>query len=73
LYGLDGSGVAAALGDDDAGEDHDRGANRGKGDWLAEQQRRPVLPATQIAVADLDPWLVAFGRAVGAALLACAR
>jgi drug/metabolite transporter (DMT)-like permease len=30
------------------------------------------LPATQIAVADLDPWLVAFGRAVGAALLACA-
>jgi drug/metabolite transporter (DMT)-like permease len=30
------------------------------------------LPATQVAVAGLDPWLVAFGRAVGAALLACA-
>jgi drug/metabolite transporter (DMT)-like permease len=28
------------------------------------------LPATRIAVADLDPWFVAFGRAVGAALLA---
>jgi drug/metabolite transporter (DMT)-like permease len=28
------------------------------------------LPATRVAVADLDPWFVAFGRAVGAALLA---
>jgi drug/metabolite transporter (DMT)-like permease len=28
------------------------------------------LPATQVAVADLNPWLVAVGRAVGAALLA---
>ncbi|OZM83250.1 DMT family transporter [Pseudonocardia sp. MH-G8] len=28
------------------------------------------LPATRAAVADLDPWLVAFGRAVGAGLLA---
>ncbi|WP_432826570.1 DMT family transporter [Dactylosporangium sp. CA-092794] len=30
------------------------------------------LPATRVAVADLDPWLVAFGRAVGAGLLAVA-
>ncbi|MDG4825451.1 DMT family transporter [Asanoa sp. WMMD1127] len=30
------------------------------------------LPATRIAVAQLDPWFVAFGRAVGAALLAAA-
>lgn len=30
------------------------------------------LPATRIAVAELDPWFVAFGRAVGAALLAVA-
>jgi drug/metabolite transporter (DMT)-like permease len=30
------------------------------------------LPATQVAVAELDPWLVAFGRAVGAGLLAWA-
>src|SRR6188472_2093169 len=30
------------------------------------------LPATQVAVAGLNPWLVAFGRAVGAALLAIA-
>jgi drug/metabolite transporter (DMT)-like permease len=30
------------------------------------------LPATRVAVADLDPWFVAFGRAVGAALLAVA-
>lgn len=30
------------------------------------------LPATRIAVQDLDPWFVAFGRAVGAALLAYA-
>ncbi|MHA6631196.1 DMT family transporter [Pseudonocardia sichuanensis] len=28
------------------------------------------MPATRAAVADLDPWLVAFGRAVGAGLLA---
>src|SRR3954468_13475288 len=28
------------------------------------------LPATRLAVADLDPWLVAFGRATGAAVLA---
>ncbi|MCY1141067.1 DMT family transporter [Actinoplanes sp. Pm04-4] len=28
------------------------------------------LPATRVAVHDLDPWFVAFGRAVGAALLA---
>ena len=28
------------------------------------------LPATRVAVRDLDPWFVAFGRAVGAALLA---
>jgi drug/metabolite transporter (DMT)-like permease len=28
------------------------------------------LPATRAAVVDLDPWLVAFGRAVGAGLLA---
>ncbi|GIJ60204.1 DMT family transporter [Virgisporangium aurantiacum] len=28
------------------------------------------LPATRVAVADLDPWFVAFGRAVGAGLLA---
>jgi drug/metabolite transporter (DMT)-like permease len=28
------------------------------------------LPATRVAVHELDPWLVAFGRAVGAALLA---
>ncbi len=28
------------------------------------------LPATRVAVEDLDPWLVAFGRAVGAGLLA---
>jgi drug/metabolite transporter (DMT)-like permease len=30
------------------------------------------LPATRLAVADLDPWLVAFGRAVVAAVLAAA-
>ncbi|MDG4832944.1 DMT family transporter [Solwaraspora sp. WMMD1047] len=30
------------------------------------------LPATQVAVGELDPWLVAFGRAVGAGLLAAA-
>ena len=30
------------------------------------------LPATRLAVQDLDPWFVAFGRAVGAALLAYA-
>jgi drug/metabolite transporter (DMT)-like permease len=30
------------------------------------------LPATQVAVAELDPWLVAFGRAMVAALLAAA-
>jgi drug/metabolite transporter (DMT)-like permease len=30
------------------------------------------LPATRLAVADLDPWVVAFGRATGAALLAAA-
>ncbi|MFC6016189.1 DMT family transporter [Plantactinospora solaniradicis] len=30
------------------------------------------LPATQVAVGELDPWLVAFGRAVGAGLLASA-
>ncbi|TDO32336.1 drug/metabolite transporter (DMT)-like permease [Paractinoplanes brasiliensis] len=30
------------------------------------------LPATRVAVHDLDPWFVAFGRAVGAALLAAA-
>ncbi|KUL26188.1 DMT family transporter [Actinoplanes awajinensis] len=30
------------------------------------------LPATRVAVHDLDPWFVAFGRAVGAALLALA-
>lgn len=30
------------------------------------------LPATRVAVQDLDPWFVAFGRAVGAALLAVA-
>jgi drug/metabolite transporter (DMT)-like permease len=30
------------------------------------------LPATRLAVADLDPWLVAFGRATVAALLAVA-
>jgi len=30
------------------------------------------LPATRVAVADLDPWFVAFGRAVGAAMLAWA-
>lgn len=28
------------------------------------------LPATRVAVGDLDPWFVAFGRAVGAGLLA---
>ncbi|GIF03407.1 DMT family transporter [Actinoplanes siamensis] len=28
------------------------------------------LPATRVAVHDLDPWFVAFGRAVGAAVLA---
>src|SRR6476620_2906353 len=28
------------------------------------------LPATRLAVADLDPWLIAFGRATVAALLA---
>lgn len=28
------------------------------------------LPATRVAVHDLDPWFVAFGRAVGAAILA---
>jgi drug/metabolite transporter (DMT)-like permease len=31
-----------------------------------------TLPATRVAVAQLDPWFVAFGRAVGAALLAWA-
>ncbi|GLY99061.1 hypothetical protein Acsp02_63150 [Actinoplanes sp. NBRC 103695] len=31
-----------------------------------------ALPATRLAVEDLDPWFVAFGRAVGAALLAYA-
>lgn len=31
-----------------------------------------TLPATRVAVRDLDPWFVAFGRAVGAALLAWA-
>ena len=30
------------------------------------------LPATRVAVQELDPWFVAFGRAVGAALLAWA-
>jgi drug/metabolite transporter (DMT)-like permease len=30
------------------------------------------LPATRVAVQQLDPWFVAFGRAVGAALLASA-
>ncbi|MDI1465954.1 DMT family transporter [Catellatospora sp. KI3] len=30
------------------------------------------LPATRLAVHDLDPWFVAFGRAVGAGLLAAA-
>src|SRR3954451_16762632 len=30
------------------------------------------LPATRLAVADLDPWLVAFGRAVVAGLLSAA-
>jgi drug/metabolite transporter (DMT)-like permease len=30
------------------------------------------LPATRVAVEDIDPWLVAFGRAVGAGLLALA-
>ena len=30
------------------------------------------LPATRLAVADLDPWLVAFGRAVVAGVLAVA-
>ena len=30
------------------------------------------LPATRVAVHELDPWFVAFGRAVGAALLAAA-
>jgi drug/metabolite transporter (DMT)-like permease len=30
------------------------------------------LPATRLAVADLNPWVVAFGRATGAALLAAA-
>ena len=30
------------------------------------------LPATRLAVADLNPWLVAFGRATGAAVLAAA-
>ncbi|WP_250008878.1 DMT family transporter [Actinoplanes sp. M2I2] len=30
------------------------------------------LPATRVAVHDLDPWFVAFGRAVGAAALALA-
>ncbi|GAA2484893.1 membrane protein [Winogradskya humida] len=29
-----------------------------------------TLPATRVAVHDLDPWFVAFGRAVGAAVLA---
>lgn len=28
------------------------------------------LPATRLAVADLEPWFVSFGRAVGAGLLA---
>jgi len=31
-----------------------------------------TLPATQVAVGELNPWLVAFGRAVGAGLLAWA-
>lgn len=31
------------------------------------------LPATRLAVHELDPWFVAFGRAVGAALLASAH
>ncbi|WP_250030243.1 DMT family transporter [Paractinoplanes maris] len=30
------------------------------------------LPATRVAVQELDPWFVAFGRAVGAAILALA-
>src|SRR3954463_11095283 len=30
------------------------------------------FPATRLAVADFDPWLVAFGRATGAAVLAAA-
>src|SRR5689334_24297516 len=30
------------------------------------------LPATRVAVHELDPWFVAFGRAVGAAALAWA-
>jgi drug/metabolite transporter (DMT)-like permease len=30
------------------------------------------LPATRVAVQELDPWFVAFGRAVGAAVLAAA-
>jgi drug/metabolite transporter (DMT)-like permease len=30
------------------------------------------LPATRLAVADLDPWLVAFGRASVAGVLAAA-
>jgi drug/metabolite transporter (DMT)-like permease len=30
------------------------------------------LPTTRIAVRELDPWFVAFGRAVGAAVLAWA-
>lgn len=30
------------------------------------------LPATRVAVQQLDPWFVAFGRAVGAAALAAA-
>src|SRR4051794_41826526 len=30
------------------------------------------FPATRLAVADLDPWLVAFGRATGAAVPAAA-
>jgi len=29
------------------------------------------LPATQVAVHEINPWLVAFGRSVGAGLLAC--
>ena len=29
------------------------------------------LPFTRVAVEDLDPWFVAFGRAVGASVLAC--
>ncbi|GAA2556336.1 DMT family transporter [Winogradskya consettensis] len=31
-----------------------------------------TLPATRVAVRDLDPWFVAFGRAAGAAVLASA-